>query len=104
MSVKLIWHALRETEQDLKVFVHLLDANGQVAAQSDAAPAEWMRPTTGWQTGEFVTDVHTLALRTKLSPGEYRLTAGMYDASGRLTVAGGGDVINLGVVQMSAPK
>jgi hypothetical protein len=102
MSVKLVWHALRETEQDYKAFVHLLDANGQVVAQSDATPAGWTRPTTGWQAGEFVTDVHTLGLRTKLPPGEYRLAAGMYDASGRLAIAGGGDVIQLGLVQVSA--
>lgn len=103
LSVTLVWQALGETDKDYKTFVHLLDAGGQVMAQSDAVPAAWTRPTSGWQAGEFVTDVHTLELKPGLPPGEYRLAAGMYDGQGRrLSVDAGGDAVELGRVQVSA--
>lgn len=101
--VKLVWQAVGETEQEYKVFVHLIGAGGQLVAQSDAAPAGWTRPTSGWQVGEFVTDVHTLELGPETPPGEYRLVAGMYDASTgqRLPVASGGDVVELSRISVT---
>ena len=103
LQVTLVWQALGETERDYKVFVHLLAADTRPVAQSDAAPAGWMRPTSGWQVGEFVMDMHTLDLKPDLPPGEYRLVVGMYDAatSQRLPVAIGGDVIELGHVSVT---
>jgi hypothetical protein len=105
VPVTLVWQAMGEIDQDYKVFVHLLDADGQPVAQSDAVPANWTRPTSGWQVGEFVLDAHTLNLKTKLSPGEYRLVAGMYETESgqRLPVAPGGDVVELGKILVSAP-
>ena len=101
--VKLVWQAVGEMEQEYKVFVHLIGADGQLVAQSDAAPAGWTRPTSGWQVGEFLTDVHTLELKPETPPGEYRLVVGMYDASTgqRLPVASGGDVVELSRVSVT---
>ena len=98
MTVTLVWQALGETDQDVKVFVHLLDADGRVVAQSDAVPAGWTRPTSGWQAGEYVTDAHVLEIRRDMPPGEYRLVAGMYDSTTgqRLPAEAGSDVIKLG--------
>jgi hypothetical protein len=101
-TVKLVWRARGQVNQEYKVFVHLLGADGRLVAQSDAVPAGWTRPTFGWQVGEFVTDVHTLELPPDLTPGVYRLVVGMYDIAGqRLPVAGGGDVVDLGPVQVN---
>jgi hypothetical protein len=104
LPVTLVWQATTETEGDYKVFIHLLDANGQLVAQSDAVPGNWTRPTSGWQAGEFITDSHTLDLRPQLPPGEYRLVAGMYNAGSgqRLPVIPGGDSVELGKIQVSA--
>jgi len=103
ISITLVWQALAETEQDYKVFVHLLDADGRPVAQSDQVPAGWTRPTSGWLTGEFVSDAHTLELGADLNPGEYRLVAGMYaEDGGRLPAASGGDVIELGRIDVLA--
>jgi hypothetical protein len=97
MQVTLVWQALGETDEDYKVFVHLLGPDGRPVAQSDAMPANWTRPTSGWQVGEYVTDLHTLDLNPDLPPGDYRLVAGMYDATTgqRLPAAPGGDTIEL---------
>jgi len=80
LAVTLFWQAQREMLNDYKAFVHLLDASGRLAVGSDAIPANWTRPTTGWVAGEYVTDLHTLALPSNLPPGPYRLEVGMYDA------------------------
>ncbi len=103
LTVTLAWQALGETDQDVKVFIHLLDLNGRVVAQSDAMPAGWTRPTSGWQVGEFVTDTHVLETGRDLTPGEYRLVAGMYDSATdqRLPAAAGGDVVELGKIQIN---
>ena len=105
VPVILVWQATGETDQNYKVFVHLLDAGGRPVAQSDAVPANWTRPTSGWQVGEFVLDRHTLDLKDNLRPGEYRLVAGMYETESgqRLPVAPGGDVVELGKILVSAP-
>jgi len=103
VAVKLVWQARRQVNQEYKVFVHLLGADGRPVAQSDAVPVGWTRPTFGWQVGESVTDVHTLDLAPNLAPGVYRLVVGMYDIAGqRLSVASGGDVVELGKVKVSA--
>ena len=110
ISVTLVWQALAPTNLTYKVGVYLLDANGQLIAQSDAVPSDWARPTFGWQTGEFVLDVHTLELKPDLPPGEYRLMTAMYDVNiRRLPITGGpvtgsGDLIELSQVHVSAIK
>ena len=106
ISVTLMWQSIREVDRNYKVFVHLLDTQGQLVSQSDAVPGNWTRPTSGWQAGEYVTDSHLLVLKSDLAPGEYRLVAGMYDIETRqrLPVASRGDVIELGKIQVSAGK
>jgi hypothetical protein len=104
LPIKLVWQALGEINQGYKVFVHLLGPDGQLAAQSDAVPANWTRPTSGWLPGEYVTDVHTLNLSPDLPPGVYRLSVGMYDndlAGERLPIATGGDTVELGTIRVS---
>jgi hypothetical protein len=106
LSVVLVWQCTREADRNLKVFVHLVDAQGHLAAQSDAVPANWTRPVSGWQVGEYVTDAHLLPLKSDLAPGEYHLVAGMYDTETgqRLRVASGGDVIELSQIQVAASR
>jgi hypothetical protein len=58
--------------------VHLVDENGQIAAQSDGEPAGWTRPTTGWLPGEIIIDAHTLSL-ANVPAGSYQLNIGLYD-------------------------
>jgi hypothetical protein len=105
LPVKLVWQSRQETDQSFKVFVHLLDAQGRSVAQSDAVPANWTRPTTGWQPGEFVADAHALLL-APAPPGEYRLVVGMYaaDTGQRLRLEDGGDMIELGKLEVTAGK
>ena len=62
-------------------FVHLLDANGQIVAQDDHVPLRSQYPTTRWVGGEVVEDRYELRLPSDLSPDEYTLEIGLYDAN-----------------------
>ena len=96
-SVPLIWRAEAETLNDYRVFVHLVDATGAIVAQSDAAPAGWARPTTGWLPGEYVLDTHTLTLPSALPDGPLTLRVGLYDPdTGARLLSGAADFAAIG--------
>jgi hypothetical protein len=81
LPVTLYWRAERAMDASYKVFVQLVPAApaAGVLAQSDAVPANWQRPTTGWAPGEVVADAHVLDVPADAPPGEYTLIAGMYE-------------------------
>ncbi len=60
-SITLHWRALKETDADYTLFVHLLDANGQIVAQNDSQPRNGSYPTSMWVKGEYVSDTIALA-------------------------------------------
>jgi hypothetical protein len=95
LQVALYWQAVSDMDIAYTVFVHLLDASGEVVAGHDSQPVSGARPTTGWVPGEFVTDRHDLAVPADLPVGEYVVEVGMYDAGAsrlpRLPVLGGDD-------------
>ena len=92
LTFTLIWNAATTPAARYNVFVHLADANGRVWTQSDAIPAQWTRPTTGWLAGEYIEDVHMLLLPNDLPGGDYTLWVGLYDpaAGQRVRVSGPG--------------
>lgn len=79
VRVALYWHARDPVPGDYKVFVHLLDAEGQILVQSDGKPRDWTYPTTAWAPGTYVRDVHRLPLPADMPRGDYALVVGMYD-------------------------
>ncbi len=79
LRVTLHWKALAAPERGYSRFLHLVDADGQLRAQSDSPPAGGARPTTGWVEGEVVDDAVQLALPPGLPVGRYHLLAGLYD-------------------------
>lgn len=103
VPVTLFWRALAPPPERVKVFVHLLSAEGALAAQNDAEPVQGFRPTVNWAVGEAIVDRYGLWLPPTLPPGTYTLQAGMYRFSGErlpVTLAGapGGDVALLGAI------
>ena len=70
LRVTLVWKALRELDRQYTVFVHLLDADGNLRAQHDSQPRNNRYPTTLWQVGETVLDVHELEVDTRESSAE----------------------------------
>ena len=83
-EVRLIWRALSTPTEDLSAFIHLESLSGGLVAQHDSIPADWSRPTPGWLPGEYVVDLHYLAIPADAQPGAYLLYAGLANrTSGR---------------------
>ncbi|HEX9118476.1 MAG TPA: hypothetical protein VGA61_20585, partial [Anaerolineae bacterium] len=97
LSLTLYWQAAGTTDRAYTVFVHLIDAQGNLAGSGDGEPGGGTLPTTGWLAGEYLVDRHTVGLAAEARPGSYRLAIGLYDPAGgqRLTTPEGADQIIL---------
>ena len=90
LEVEVYWNATQPITQTYQSFVHLVDDNGNLIAQSDHLnPAGF--PTDLWPTDRYVLDRHVLVLPDDARPGEYRIAMGLYllDTKARLTVRNG---------------
>jgi len=89
LEVTIYWHAWQTPDKNYRVFVHLLDVEGQIVAQHDGTPGDGPGsgpggrdgelPTLGWLPGEYLADTHRLALPPALPAGDYSLLVGLYD-------------------------
>jgi hypothetical protein len=57
-----------------KIFIHLLDEQGELTAQWDGLDAAW----EGWREGDLLLHLHQLKLPPNLPPGLYQLWTGLY--------------------------
>jgi hypothetical protein len=111
LSVTLYWEASVPPPADYTVFLHLAASDGPPYAQDDGQPRHrhGIYPTSFWDVGEVVTDLHTIRIPVDLSPGEYPLVAGMYvlETGERLRRLGpdgalDGNVVPLGTVTVKS--
>jgi hypothetical protein len=66
---------------DYTVSARLTDASGTtLVAQNDSWPAAGLLPTSQWRPGDYVRDIHFLAIAPGLPPGQYKLEAVVYEA------------------------
>ena len=82
LTVTLVWRAEATAADSYHVFLHLLDPEGKLTAQSDGVPVNWTRPTTGWLPGEYITDMHILTIPPDAPAGDYTLSTGLYVPGG----------------------
>ncbi len=87
LPVDVRWQAERTPQRDLTFFVHLLDAAGEIVAQTDRRPFGGRFPTPAWLPGESLQDTYALPLPPELPAGDYRLRVGFYDDAARLRLA-----------------
>lgn len=78
IGLYLYWQTIAPLTESLKVFVHLVDVNGDLVVQHDAIPALWTYPTSSWAVGETVIDYHSLSSTQR--DGPYTIHVGLYDA------------------------
>jgi len=82
LALNLYWQALTQPPQAYTVFVHVLDAQGNLIAQQDNMPVHDQFLTSCWQPGEQVTDPYSVALPAEgsqpasIEVGLYRLDTG----------------------------
>jgi hypothetical protein len=74
LTLHVIWTAPDSELPNLTAFVHLLDENGVLIAQDDHPPAYGWNPSSEWQAGEVVRELHMLP---KLENGQ-SLRYGLY--------------------------
>ncbi len=105
VQLSLFWEALTPLEERYKVFLHLVDEQGNIVAQRDTEPGGGRRLTTDWEVGEVITDNHGILIPTGTFPGVYRLRAGLYDlADGtRLPIQEGETSIDLRKISVNIP-
>ncbi len=110
VPLTLLWVSQAAVEEDYQVFVHLVDGNGQLVAQTDSAPVGGSRPTSSWREGELIVDRHGLLLPDGVPPGEYEMRVGMYQPSTglRLPISDAqgttvGDTYSLGRLEVTSP-
>ncbi len=96
LHLTLTWQATRPFDRNLKLFVHLLDASGQVIAQADplagtgAGQDESDYFTSQWVPGELILEDVAITIHPDSPPGPYRIALGLYDGDTleRLPVVG----------------
>jgi 4-amino-4-deoxy-L-arabinose transferase-like glycosyltransferase len=86
VCVVLQWQALHDIGPDYTVFVHLIEPDPVTSqpalwAQHDSPPLHGMKPTSTWQAGDIVQDIHRLTVPEDIGPGKYNINVGLYDAS-----------------------
>ncbi len=97
ICLELQWSTARQLPADYTAFVHVLDQNGRLVAQSDLPAGGGYAPTSGWPIGQPIVDRHGVVLPPALTPGEYQIVIGLYGPDGvRLTSNTDQDAITLG--------
>jgi hypothetical protein len=98
VTIALDWLPMSAPQHDYTVFVHLLDARGEMVGQGDRPPLGGLYPTSDWRPGDRIRDTYSVGVSAP--PAELRL--GLYDRATmqRLPVAGGGDFVS---VRLSPP-
>jgi len=70
------WRARERIGTDYSVFVHLV-RDGQIVAQDDGFPGGGYLPTTWWQPGDEILDVHVLP--ASYDPEQDNIQVGWYE-------------------------
>jgi 4-amino-4-deoxy-L-arabinose transferase-like glycosyltransferase len=83
LHLTLYWQVLAPMDDEYTVFTHLLGEHNPTThsllwAGHDSQPDGGHYPTTAWQPGQVVLDVHPLIVPTDAPPGAYQLKAGLY--------------------------
>jgi hypothetical protein len=106
VDLLLAWEVLAPMRENWSVFVHLNDPIlGVPIAQRDMFLDQGLRPTSLLQPGEKIYNYYQLRIpETAIAPVELELATGLYDFNtfARLPLAGGGDVVNLARLPLTA--
>jgi hypothetical protein len=100
LVLEVAWQPLQTFAQDLKVFVHLVDANDQILAQFDGQPQAGTYPTSRWVPGEIIEDAYSIVFPANAPPGPYRAYIGLYDEPTLLRLPVPGDPAGRVVIEV----
>jgi hypothetical protein len=78
LRVTLYWQAKKPLGADYHSYVHLVDEEGNVVAQSDHQPGGVYYPPTLWQPEELILDEHNVTIPADSAGRTFQLLASMY--------------------------
>ena len=84
LTVTLYWEALRDDLPPYTVQVRLVDAQGREYARADSRPMQNQLPTTTWERGQHILDVHQLLISQAISPNSYQIHFSLLDETSGL--------------------
>ena len=79
LHLNLFWHGRQPIAKAYTVFLHLVDANGQMVGQWDQTPSAGVSPTTSWQPAQIVVDDYQIPFQLIGATAPYQLLLGLYD-------------------------
>jgi mannosyltransferase len=101
LQLDLYWHTAAPVSERYKIFVHVLDQNGNIVAQTDREPGGGERPTTNWGKNEQIIDRYGVLIPEDTLPGIYTIEIGLYAFDGtRLPVSTGSDALPVTSVEV----
>ncbi|NKQ35539.1 MAG: hypothetical protein HF973_07985, partial [Chloroflexi bacterium] len=77
LELTLYWRSLAPVTADYDVFIHVVDADGNILAQTDRQPLNSLAATSVWQPGDMVRDPYVIPLPPDL-PGDTAVRVGLY--------------------------
>jgi hypothetical protein len=99
VRLDLYWRCLAPLPADYTLFLHLLDAEGELVTQADGPPLGGDYPTSLWAAGETVLDQQVIPLPEDVPPGPYAVRLGWYllQSGDRLTLPDGSSELVLSI-------
>lgn len=82
VRLTLYWQVVRQPEDVLSTFVHLVGPDGQIAVQGDQWPGGL--PSTTWVGGQVIIDEYAIQLPEDALPGTYQIVLGLYSPANGL--------------------
>jgi len=91
VRLSLIWRSEKPVTQSYDVFVHVVDADGQIIAQADNKPVFNLAPTNRWLAGDIIQDSYVINWPEQAAVATYTVKIGLYqrETGERLTVTTG---------------
>jgi|GEM_PF-4668186 len=78
LYLTLFWQAIGHPTDNYKVFVHVVDAQGQLVNQKDNDPVDGFYPTSLWQAGQIIRDQYAIPFLDDSGAAAAGLRIGMY--------------------------
>jgi len=84
VQMDLVWLTRRAAPESYKIFVHVIDDQGNLWRQADAYPLDFASRTNRWAPGQVTFDAHRFDLPADMPPGRYQVRTGLYsEANGQ---------------------
>jgi mannosyltransferase len=104
LQLDLYWHTDAVLSDRYKVFVHVLDANNHIVAQTDREPGGGLVPTTIWPPNQTVIDRYGVLIPADTLTGTYTIEIGLYSFdNARLKIDAGGDALKIVSIVIASP-